>query len=296
MKILSVRDGNDGQSKKKGLRALLGIGIVAGAIAVSSTLAANININSGPVEFGQGVAQTVSCSGEQSVIVTPDSSFINTNIIVIPFAESGWDTHELDIDADSLTAGMEVTGTNIPTGTVITEIVPKFDGDNYNIVRISTTLDPVDGPTGNLSFGNNGSFKLSSIMISDIPAECANKVFTIKIYDNENSTPLSISDFGDGDTSAMVWWANGARGSSLNEAVLNFPADNRTYGDWYGNSYNDKLAIETNRYTDIPSGAFRVNLPKSVDATKVYKITVETQDDSPALNIGNNSSFYGWWN
>ena len=66
---------SQGQRKKKSFRVILGIGVVASAIAITSTLAANININSGPVEFGQGVAQTTACDG--SVTITPASTFIN---------------------------------------------------------------------------------------------------------------------------------------------------------------------------------------------------------------------------
>ena len=56
----------------------MGIGALAAVLAVASTLAANININSGPVEFGQGVAQTTACSGDTQIIVTPQSNFVNS--------------------------------------------------------------------------------------------------------------------------------------------------------------------------------------------------------------------------
>lgn len=62
----------------KNLKLILGIGGLVGVIALGSTLAASINLNSGaPVEFGQGVAQTTACSGDNSIIVTPTSTFIN---------------------------------------------------------------------------------------------------------------------------------------------------------------------------------------------------------------------------
>jgi hypothetical protein len=62
----------------KSLKLVLGVGALVGVIALGSTLAASINLNSGaPVEFGQGVAQTAACSGDNSIIVTPTSTFIN---------------------------------------------------------------------------------------------------------------------------------------------------------------------------------------------------------------------------
>jgi hypothetical protein len=66
------------ETSRKSLKLVLGIGFISGVIAISSTLAANINLNSdAPVEFGQGVAQTTACSNGQSLIVTPLSSFTN---------------------------------------------------------------------------------------------------------------------------------------------------------------------------------------------------------------------------
>ena len=68
------------KGEKKSLKIFLGIGLLVGTVALGSTLAASINLNdSGPVEFGQGIAQTVACSGNDSIIVTPTSSFINAD-------------------------------------------------------------------------------------------------------------------------------------------------------------------------------------------------------------------------
>ncbi len=59
-------------AKALAIAGLLGIG------ALGTTLAANINLNGGDnVEFGQGVAQTTAC--DNSIIITPSSTFINSN-------------------------------------------------------------------------------------------------------------------------------------------------------------------------------------------------------------------------
>jgi hypothetical protein len=74
MVILNL-DGPSGRKSGKSLKVILGIGGLAAVVALASTLAANININSGPVEFGQGVAQTTAC--DDQITVTPYSTFIN---------------------------------------------------------------------------------------------------------------------------------------------------------------------------------------------------------------------------
>ena len=72
---------NRPKSKKRvsGVLALVAT-LVAGTLYIQTTLAANISLNSGSgVEFGQGVAQIVTCSGSQSLTVTPIASFVNVS-------------------------------------------------------------------------------------------------------------------------------------------------------------------------------------------------------------------------
>ena len=214
--------------KSRAVRAVFGAALIAGVATLSSTLAANININSGPVEFGQGVAQTVSCGdSEVPIIVTPSSSFTNS-----------------------------------------------------------------DG----------GAFAMSSITLSDIPSACNGKVFTIKVYDNSNNEPLSIGTLpgaGAADTSVQVWWGSSyiptaADGGvtdvpQANTALLNFPTS-----VWQGLDTDAKGSggaplhpfIETANSPDgtiTADNSFKVILPTPIDATQVYKITLETQDDSPLI-------------
>ena len=376
MEILNFS--NSGKSKPKRSakrRAFVGVGLIAGAIGFSSTLAANISINSGPVEFGQGVAQTVSCSGDESVIVTPATSFTNAPASVTREATFyGGDTFTVTSTAD-LSVGMVL---NLPTnpeyviteinglevrmsyqgpneGTVLPVTFYPSSGTEQTITPVSTepdTLSPemgassmllttttvevgmlVSGPgipanttvvytssgegffvglskdtdytSGEVTFRNSGqsSFELSNITVSNIPDTCTNKVFTIKIYDNESSEPLKISNWNGGDNSVQVWWANGYQAGNYvqtqeNEAVVQFPSSHSVYVDWDNNAFNGGHAVETARNTDVPDGAFKVNLPATVDASRVYKITVETQDDSDSLNVGNEEDgpfgFYDW--
>jgi hypothetical protein len=63
----------------KGIISLILL-IAVGGTYLQTTLAANINLNSGlVVEFGQGVAATTACSGGTNLIVTPISSFQNVS-------------------------------------------------------------------------------------------------------------------------------------------------------------------------------------------------------------------------
>ena len=372
----------EGSSKKfKKYRGFIGIGVIAAAVGLGSTLAANININAGPVEFGQGVAQTVSCSGDESVIVTPATSFTNAPSSVsrevtthggdtitvtstadisigmlVEFGEmsavvTGIDSYEISsyvltlsmgglpdqivataiftpssgteqtvttvylsgndgdyevgtssmvVDGPGIEAGMLVSGPGISANTVVV-FVDQGDG-----TYLEFSKDTAHQNTGGLIFTNSGksSFELSDITVSNIPDTCTNKVFTIKIYDNESSEPLQISNWGmGGDNSVQVWWANGYQApdgyeTDANEAAVQFPSDNNVWGSSTTNAYNGGPAIETaDTYgSSMAGGAFKIYLPVTVDASRVYKITVESQDDSDSLNVDDEGwSFYEWW-
>jgi hypothetical protein len=62
------------KSSTGGLLAVAGFALVA---VLGSTLAANITLNSGSLEFGQGIATTTACDGD-GINVTPKASFTNT--------------------------------------------------------------------------------------------------------------------------------------------------------------------------------------------------------------------------
>ena len=377
--FLNMSAEGEGSPKKfKKYRAFIGIGVIAAAVGLSSTLAANININSGPVEFGQGVAQTVACSGDESIIVTPATSFTNapssvtrevtsygedtitvtsiSDIVVGMLVTSGEyfynDTVVIEIDGNTmrlskdLGSGGVVSATFTPSSGTEQTLTPvdtnseAYDGIGASsMVLASSSIEVgmlVSGPGifpnttvvftdlgegiyielsngteytgGELTFKNSGqsSFKLSDITVSGIPDTCTNKVFTIKLYDNESAEPLTIANFGEGDvdTSVQVWWANGYESggfeTDINEAVLQFPA---TYSVWDNNNNSAwgemGLAIETadTNGSSMASGAFKIYLPTLVDASRVYKITVESQDDSDSLNVNDDGgSFSDYWN
>lgn len=68
------------KSKKKNnklLKILLGISALIVVPAIGSTLAANISISSGTVQFGQGTATAAAC--DSSITVVPNASFNETS-------------------------------------------------------------------------------------------------------------------------------------------------------------------------------------------------------------------------
>ena len=66
------------RKNKSSLRGLVAVAGFAAVAVLGSTLAANISLNSGPIEFGQGVANATACDTD-GIIVTPRSSFANAS-------------------------------------------------------------------------------------------------------------------------------------------------------------------------------------------------------------------------
>ena len=65
--------------KSTSILALLALFVGAG-FYVQTTLAANVSLNNGaPVEFGQGVNQLTSCTGDSILTLTPTSTFVNSS-------------------------------------------------------------------------------------------------------------------------------------------------------------------------------------------------------------------------
>jgi hypothetical protein len=143
---------------------VLGIGVISGAFALSSTLAANIALNDGGnVEFGQGVAQTTACSDGQSLIVTPLSSFTNAA------GEGSFDF----------------------TGVTVSEIPDSCNGVDFVISAYNTTGDALaifnTDSTAASVWNNNGTFQAGA-GTQGVDIESASGSFTINF-----TTPAALA-------------------------------------------------------------------------------------------------------
>jgi hypothetical protein len=243
-----------------------------------------------------------SYEGTFTITFTPSSGTEQTRTPVDTDSDAdGFGASSMILGSSSIEIGMLVSGPGIPANTTV---VYTDLGEGIYIELSKDT----EYSGGELTFTNSGqsSFKLSDITVSGIPDTCNGKVFTIKLYDNESAEPLIISDFGNegGDSSVQVWWANGYESgggqTNDNEAAVLFPADYSVWGNNNNSAWGDRgLAIETadTNLSSMAGGAFKIYLPVTVDASRVYKITVESQDDSDSLNVNADGwSFYDWWN
>ena len=288
MSILNF-DGPSGRNFGKPLKTVLGIGALAAVVAVASTLAANININSGPVEFGQGVAQTTAC--DDSIMITPRSSFVNNPnsetsttrsfpvgasdndaIIVLPSDGELFypgmhftltivgDGERIELVATAVSQLLDlVPDTETPTPTNINAPYEFLDGYSH---AYEITLDRsifVFWTLAEATVESNG-FQFSGVDVSDIDAtegKCRGKTFTLKAYGETETASLAEYSVYVGETGF----------SSVNGSIES-----------------------SNPGTSSSSFSLDFNAPR-ISASSVYKITIESSDLPQVLLDGRSFNF-----
>jgi len=138
--------------------------IATGALILGSilffqgTFAGNISLNSGRgIEFGQGVSQTVACSGNTDLTLTPYSSFANS-------IESG--THYLE----------RITVSNIPTqcrGADFT--IRVYDDTSSTPISKVAIIETIDTP----GTSNDSATAWSGVVSISVSASATGDAFTV---------------------------------------------------------------------------------------------------------------------
>ena len=170
----------DGKSKsRKPLKVLLGIGGLAAVVTLASTLAASININSGPVEFGQGVASTTACDSE--LTITPQSEFDNSYGPDGDFLFSGFTISELD----STVGGCAGKGFTI-----------KAYGETSSVVLAAYTFmnngTSFSSDYGMMEWGNEDTENSSVQLWLANPSVLASSVYKITVESSDTIAAASV--------------------------------------------------------------------------------------------------------
>jgi len=140
MSQLNFEDSQNAQSRfGEPFRLVLGVSTLTVALVFGSTLASNINLNSGaPVEFGQGVSQFTAC--DDQVNVTPVSSFSNDENNGFKFS------------------GIRITDLD---GTTQIDAVDKGCAGETLTIKSFDSIGNLFTPTYSISLDSDGSFSSS---------------------------------------------------------------------------------------------------------------------------------------
>jgi hypothetical protein len=141
-------------------------------------------------------------------------------------------------------------------------------------------------PQSEFTNGEVGTFGLSTIAISNIPENCSDRNFIIKVYDATSSTPLNLAS-RDGNTPVAlelinVWWTDGCHSEGACR-VREYSLDD---GYAIGSSARDNFYTLGGLASVTVTGedSFRVNFNYgALPTNNVKKIVIETQNDTFGL-------------
>lgn len=71
-------DSDQTPTPKSSWKRTIAVTAVIAVALLGNTLAANINLGSGAIEFGQGVQLTTACTGNTAITITPKATFVNS--------------------------------------------------------------------------------------------------------------------------------------------------------------------------------------------------------------------------
>ena len=125
-----------------------------------------------------------------------------------------------------------------------------------------------------------GSFGLSEITVSDIPEECSDRDFIIRVYAATGDSSLTLASHGGQDmTLANVWWANGCPESNPNCRLHNSVTEDGV--TVLSRSLDSYVSTENLADVDNTTESFTVSFKDGlVSSDSVKKIVIETKDDT----------------
>ena len=149
------------------------LAVIVGALALSSTFASSIDINTGaPIEFGQGVAQTTACDHE--IRVTPSSTFVNGTPGEFKFTSITLSGLDSTTSVDGSLEGCQGKSFTIKEYMKSGELIPQ-------VYSISLGMDSFSSPNGKVTPTFESSENISLTLTFDSPTILANDVYRITV-------------------------------------------------------------------------------------------------------------------
>jgi hypothetical protein len=189
-------DFDESPRKRKSSSILMLFALLVGAgFYVQTTLASNVSLNNGaPVEFGQGVSQLTSCTGDSILTLTPTSTFVNAssagsfyfNAVTVSGIPATSKKYDFTINAYGNTdqAPLSIFNTNSNTATI------------YNNAG---TFEPGSGSTGMTLSSASGTFTATF----NSPVALTTSIYKIVIQCGPHQLKLGV-DWSEPSTSSVT--------------------------------------------------------------------------------------------
>lgn len=160
MEILRFENAPTRKTRSKSpIKGLVGLSAVAAIAVFGSTLAASITLNSGSVEFGQGVSQTTAC--DDAITVSPQATFINAAGVTGVFRMNKVNFSDVSSNCagDLLTlqawGNTDATALQMATGpgnAVISSATVTFNGSTTSLTTPGVTVATTSASAFSLTF------------------------------------------------------------------------------------------------------------------------------------------------
>lgn len=178
------------------IRKLLSLSVATALVAFGFTYAANINIsNSGSSEFGQGILQTVACSGSNALSIKPSVTFVNS---------SSPNFYLSKITVSNIPSGCYGKDFTLKVFDTSTSVVQNYLGPNSSIANVYNSA-------GTFSLNKGSGYTINTLSNSSFEINITNPVllanqssrFTIEsgdhvVYTCSTGGVCSIGDRGPG--------------------------------------------------------------------------------------------------
>ena len=187
------------RSKLRSQLLTTGAVIIGSIFFFQSTFAGNISLNSGSgVEFGQGVSQTVACSGDTNLTLTPRSSFTNGS----PGAHYLQSVTVSNIPSSCYGVDFTISAYNDSSGTPLA----LFETSTTSAVIYNNagTFSRGTGSTGMTVASSSGTFTATFTT----PVAQSSSVFKLTIQSGANTPYYEVGWTGPGG--GFVYYVNNA--------------------------------------------------------------------------------------
>jgi hypothetical protein len=219
---------------RKSLKFILGVCATIIAVILGTTFAANINLNTGhPVEFGQGIAQTTACTGNDYLTVTANAGYVNgvgskdfklTSLSLTHIPNSCWEKSFL----------FQVYGTSGPVIVINssdTSVSATYEGTNSY-----SSSGTISNATGENTPGSYGTLTLA---IAD-PVALTTDISKLVVQSSNNGSNLILGN--------LDFWVDASNPASFTNSAPN---------TWVDLVHGHNFVLQNTSYSSAGGGSIQ---------------------------------------
>ncbi len=226
---------------------------------VGNTFAANVQLGSGRLEFGQGVLTSTAC--DSRVIVTPFATFANASGAAAKYKLT--DIQLSDISTNCYGRDFVIKVYDSATATPL-DIYQSGGSTNYNALRV---------------YNNNGTFTLADSGLSQSEISAVTGGFKVTLFNNASPAAIALAEAG---TVSRITVESVPHDGTLIQSMM--PS-----GSLFFTSPNQSIDYASNNAFVLGTGDFTLELWAKLPSTQSNETFYDAGDDV------NNAGGFAFW-